>query len=50
MNIEDLKCCGNCKKFDEESERTNFSICITIAGHGCSDWEWDQLTADERKQ
>jgi len=43
--IENLKCCGNCKK----SQQNPKDIRCTILANLCDRWESDELTARERK-
>jgi hypothetical protein len=52
MNIEDLKCCGNCDKYEmpEEhdkyschNEDSEFQYNSVSPHHICSFWVWDEL-------
>ena len=61
MNIEDLKCCGNCKYmgFDNDGDVCLFSmmnkrIGMNIDGfvspdNKCDKWEFDNKTSKQRK-
>ena len=50
MNIEDLKCCGNCGNFEGEIETTIITRqCECNSSKVCENWTWDILTAQERK-
>ena len=43
IDIDDLKCCGNCDKED---------ICInhTYAYESCGDWKFDGITREQREE
>jgi hypothetical protein len=55
MNIDDLKCCGNCSQFreDEILPSTSPTMCKlrnkAVSGDEvCGEWDFDEITENER--
>jgi len=52
MEIDDLKCCGNCNNYEPEFSAGEQPYCklriSSIANQVCEKWEWDEYEKKNR--
>ena len=49
MDIDDLKCCGNCDRWDAEKNICPFETSTREGWEYCDNWVFDSFTIDQRK-